>query len=132
MTSPYQMFGTNKALEAEKGVTIDYGSFSITVLRAGNSNRKYLERLTAKMRPYRTQKKMDPDVSRRLLAEVYAEAVIVGWKDVKDASGNSMEFTRENCVKLLIDLPDMFDDLVRFAEDMRNFQTEQVEEETKN
>lgn len=132
MTSPYQMFGTNKALEAEKGVTIDYGGFSITVLRAGNGNRKYLERLTAKMRPYRTQKKIDPDVSRRLLAEVYAEAVIVGWKDVKDASGNSMEFTRENCVKLLMDLPDMFDDVVRFAEDMRNFQTEQVEEETKN
>lgn len=135
MKSPYEMFGTDKTLEKEKGITIDYGAFKITVLRAGGSNTKYSGVLSAKLRPHQRAVQngtISEELNRRLLAEVYAEAVIIGWTDLKDADGNAIEFSRENCVKLLLDLPDLFNDIIRSADDIRNFRAQQVEEEAKN
>jgi len=43
--------------------------------------------------------------------EAYAEAVILGWDGVAGPDGAPLPFTRENAVKLMLDLPDLFRDV---------------------
>ena len=119
----YAAFETSKPLESD-GIAVDYGDFRFTIARAGGSNRRYLYALERKMRPHRRALAagvLDEEVATRLLAEAYAEAVILGWDGVTDRDGNALPFTRENCVRLLLDLPELFADLREQAEAASNF-----------
>lgn len=135
MKSLYEVFGTDTSLENDKGVVIDYGVAKITVNRAGGANTKYQKVLEAKLRPYRRKLEagtMDPELNRRLLAEVYAEAIITGWEGVTDTKNKPLAFNKENCVKVLIDLPDFFSDIIAFTSDLKNFRKAEIEEDSKN
>lgn len=134
-TGPYDLFKNNEELESGAGVTIEYPGFSITIHRAGGSNKRFAQLLNAKMKPYRHQFErgmLADDVSRRILLESYAEGVVIGWKNVKDADGNDMAFTKENVVKLFSDLPDLFSDIKQQAEDAALFREEQEKADEKN
>lgn len=135
MKSPYDFFKTDKDLETGKGVELDYGAFSITIHRAGGQNAKFASVTMAKMAPHRRKLQsgsLDEDVGRRLMAEIYAESVIIGWKNVVDEAGKPLPFTKENCVKLLLDLPEFFSDIQEQAQNMANFRAEALEKEAKN
>lgn len=135
MTSPYQLFGTDKELETGKGVTLEYPGFSITIHRAGGANKKFAKTLAEKMNPHRQRFErglLDDDTSQKILVETYAEAVVVGWKDVKDATGKKIPFTVENAVKLFIDLPDLFNDVKAQANNAAVFRQENEKVEAKN
>ncbi len=131
--NPYDIFETNKNLESGEGVTLQYPGFSITIHRAGGSNKKFAQVLSSKMKPFRQQFErgmLDDETSARILLESYAEGVIVGWKDVKDRAGKTLAFTKENVVKLFTDLPDLFADVKAQAENAALFreQAEKVDE----
>lgn len=131
--SPYTLFKNNENLEAGQGVTLQYPGFSITIHRAGGSNKRFAQILSAKMKPHRHQYDrgiLDDETSKRILLESYAEGVVVGWKDVKDANGKNMPFNKENVVKLFSDLPDLFNDVKQQAENVALFreETEKVDE----
>ncbi len=132
----YKSFSMNQDLEAGKGVDLDYGkSGVITIHRAGGSNQKYSKVASAKLKPYARQlhtKTADPKVIERVMAEIYAESVIIGWKNVKDSEGKAMSFTKANVVKLLTDLPELFADIQRAADDVALFREEELEEDAKN
>lgn len=135
MTNPYELFGTDKELEAGKGVILQYPGFSITIHRAGGANKKFSAILDQKMKPYRQRFErglLDDDTSLKILLETYAEAVVVGWKDVKDADGKTMEFNTQNVVKLFTDLPDLFEDVKNQANKVAVFRQEQEKVEEKN
>lgn len=133
--SPYDLFKNNENLEAGDGVRLEYPGFSITIHRAGGSNKRFANILSAKMKPFRHQLDrgiMDDDVSARILREAYAEGVVVGWQDVKDADGNDMPFSKENVVKLFTDLPDLFADVRSQAENVSLFREEGEKADEKN
>lgn len=133
--SPYDLFKNNEELESGAGVTIQYPGFAITIHRAGGSNKRFAQILNAKMKPYRHQFErgmLADDVSARILLESYAEGIVIGWKNVKDADGNEMEFTKENVVKLFSDLPDLFNDIKQQAENAALFREEQEKADEKN
>jgi len=135
MMNPYKMFGNDKTLEAEKGIALDYGDFQIRVARAGGSNSNFARMLRTKLKPYKRQVDlgtMDDAVAQKILAEVYAESVILGWSGVTDTNGDVLEFNTENAVKLLLDLPDLFTDIQRQAENFTNFRQAELEDEVKN
>lgn len=134
-TSPYDLFKNNENLEAGQGVTLEYPGFSITIHRAGGSNKKFANILSAKMKPYRHQLDrgiMDDEISARILREAYAEGVVVGWNNVKDAEGKEMPFSKENVIKLFTDLPDLFADVRTQAENVSLFREEQEKADEKN
>lgn len=115
----YQTFKTDSAVEKE-GIVLAYGPNSkglpieIRVARAGGSNTKFKRILELKTRPYKRQiaaDSMPDEVDARIMAEVYAEAVILGWENVESAEGNPLPFSKENCIKLLSDLPELFRDI---------------------
>lgn len=135
MSNPYQLFGTDKKAETEQGISLDYGSFKIRIVRAGGANRKYVETLNRRLKPYRRQMEndtLDSDVALRTMAEVYADTVIIGWEGVTDAEGRDLDYCRNNVIKLLTDLPELFRDLQEQAGKAALFRASEREEEQKN
>jgi hypothetical protein len=135
MTNPYQLYATNKKLEAEKGIVLDYPGFSITIARAGGSNKKFNKTMLELVRPYRRQQEqglLDEELANELLIKAYAEAVILGWEGIDDENGEPLEYSKEACIKLLSDLPELFNDIQKQAQDYSNFKVIQEEIERKN
>ena len=129
------MFGTDKDLESGAGVTIDLGGVKFTIHRAGGSNRKYAQVLSAKVAPYRRQMQantLDEAVSTKLMAEVYADTIIIGWEGVLDDKGKKVPYTRENVINALIEYPELFQFIQEEAGRVANFRREELEAEEKN
>ncbi len=130
--SMYGQLETDKALET-KGVEVNYGSFRVTLARAGGANKKYEKVLNARSKPHQRAMKaemMDGDVAIEIMREVYADSIILHW-EAKDAKGKwqvgieakpakgvtklaIVPFTRENVVQAMVDLPEL---LLWFKED---------------
>ena len=132
--SPYSMFGTDKTQE-ENGVAIDYGYFAIIVKRAGQNNKQF----KAKLRRVNEQKgkrmqigavtddEMEDDMIR-----LFAETVVVGWREVRNEQNELIPFSVDACVKLFKDLPDLFLDVRTQAMDFHTFLEVEIEEASKN
>lgn len=138
--SLYKQFTTDNKLERE-GILLEYGNASngqpitIRVARAGGSNAQYQKRMEALVKPYRRQiqtETIDPKQVEKLIRQVYAETVVLGWENVEDADGKPMPFTRENCLKLFEDLPDLFADIQEQAQRAALYRTEIREAEAGN
>jgi hypothetical protein len=128
--SLYSAFATDKQLEQD-GVLLDYGPNSkdqpiqIRIARAGGNNAKFAKVLQKRMDVIKRQiKTMDNKAATKLMIEVYADSVVLGWTGVQDRDGNDLEFTRENVVKLFTDLPDLFADVQQQSQDIALFREE--------
>jgi hypothetical protein len=124
----YEIFETDHDLETG-GLTLKYGEIEVTIARAGGANRKFASIMEQKMRPYRTSINLgtlDETTAQQLLAEAYSEAVILGWKGVKGRDGKTIAFTKTNVVKVLLDLPDFFNDIREQSERVANFTVGEV------
>jgi len=135
MTNPYELFGTDKDLENGSGVSIDYPGFSITLHRAGGSNKQFGKVFVNKLKPHRQKHArgvLEEGVAHTILVETYAETVIIGWEGVKDAKNKTIAFSVENCIKLLTDLPELFEDIQVQANNFATFKAEVEEIEEKN
>jgi len=134
MTSPYALFSTDTNLE-QAGITLDYGSFRLSIARAGGANRKFAQVLEAKLKPHRRQiqtETLADEVAHRLIVEAYAESVILGWDGVVDTAGQPLPFTRDNAVRLMTDLPDLFRDVQEQATKAALFRRQAQEADEKN
>jgi hypothetical protein len=149
MDSPYKVFKTDAKIETE-GLWLDYGGFEIRIKRAGGANARYKKLLKKRVKPYRRQidnETISEDTADRLWAGIYADSVIDGWRtkvvdkdgkllEYKDGfipgeDGELMQYSRENCIKLLLDLPDLFTDIKEQAQVVSNFRAEALEEDEK-
>jgi hypothetical protein len=116
----------------------------ITVARAGGSNDKFSKSLEVKYRPYRTQidnETMDEKVAERLLAEAFAETIVMGWAGVSSLDVGltqegeelyEVKFSVENCVKLFTNLPEHFRDVRTQAMKFANYRRAELDFDIKN
>jgi hypothetical protein len=137
------MFGTDQKKEQE-GIKLNYSDqFYIIVARAGGSNEHYRKVLEKKLRPYRKlidMGKLDDDVASRVLREAFVEGVVLGWGSPVLGEGlmpnrpgqDPITFNYENACKLFADLPDLFQDVYKQANDMQLFSTLEDEDDAKN
>lgn len=128
----YDLFETDKNLESGDGVTLDYGDFQIRIHRAGGANTKFGKALEALQKKHRRQLEMGTtpdDVISRLNAELYADSIIIGWVGVEDRVGNKLAFTRENVIKVLLDLPGLFRNIRMAAAEEALFLVKQKDED---
>lgn len=132
----YSKFGTSKDAESGAGVDLDYGKMGkFRIHRAGGSNARYKNFAQAKMKPYNRQIQagtMDDDVATKLMVEIFAKTVIVGWAGVKDRDGKDLPFSVDNAIQLFTDLPDLFSDIRAAALDHQTFMAEEKEIAVKN
>jgi len=138
--SLYSQFKTDENLE-RTGIVLEYGNNSkgkpmgIRIARAGGSNSAYLKLMEAALKPYRRQLQndlMDNGTIEKVLREVYAKTIVLGWENIEDAEGKPLEFTVEHCVKLFTDLPDLFTDVRSQAEKSALFRAEIMANDAKN
>ena len=142
MASPYKLFKTDPANEL-KGTRVDYGDEAyFVVARAGGANKKYLDAMGARLKPFRRQiatETMDEKVADRIVMEVFVDTVLLGWGSkehgdgrIGDAEDQPLEFTRDNALKVLTDLPELFQALRAESERLANFNSAVKEEDAKN
>jgi len=134
MASPYQLFGTSKESETE-GVDLDYGDFIIKARRAGGDNKEFGRRLRKYLKKHKKAVALDAELTdqqRKELIEIYVDTVIVGWENLKGRDGKNMNHTRGNAIKLMFDLPDLFQDIRTSTGDFQNFRQEQIAETVKS
>ncbi len=148
--SMYGQLETDKALET-KGVEVNYGSFRVTLARAGGANKKYEKLLDARSKPHRRAMKtdtMDNEVAIEVMREVYADSIILHWES-KDAKGEwqvgieakpkkgsvkvaIVPFNRENVVQAMVDLPELLIWFKEDAEKLSLYLVQELEEDVKN
>lgn len=135
--SLHKKYSNNRELEAGKGIVVEYegGSVKLHMRRAGGLNESYTRVLREKLEPHQRRMKVDtlPDaLAKRLLAETYAETVIIGWEGVTDKSDNAIAFSVQACTELLLELPDFFDLVREDASNLSMFKEAQLEADEKN
>lgn len=132
MMSLLDQYRVNKD-SAVNGVEIPIGLDNyLTLAYAGASNTKFAGVLQSKMQvglAKNKRKRLSVEDDRRILAEAYAECIVLGWRgpDFKDKP-----FSKEAVVDLFMELPEFFKDVQDLASDMDLFVAEQEEEATKN
>jgi hypothetical protein len=135
MSNTYSMFKTDSTTE-QTGIWLRYSpTMRIRVARSGGGNVAFAKALEAKSKPYRLAIKnemMDNELGKQILIEVYAETVVLGWEGVTDERGKDLPHSRENVVKLLTDLPDLFQDIIEQSSKMALFRQQQLETEAGN
>jgi ADP-dependent phosphofructokinase/glucokinase len=124
----YDMFLTSDSLETN-GFQLIFGQAEFTVARAGGKNKLFIE---ARDKYLKIFTRDDAENSALFMANVWASSVVKGWKNVHDENGKELKFTHENCVKVLIDLPDLFDDIRSQSRDFQQFKERAVKEAEKN
>lgn len=152
--SLYKLFKTNARAE-EQGVWLEYedAKTRVKVTRAGGQNKKFQKKLEALSRPYRRAIQADMmsnEKMRKLTMQTFIATVIVGWEcwDDEKAStmdngdgwvpgvpgedGTVLEFNKANVEKVLTDLPDLFDDIIDYAQKSAMFREEILEIEAGN
>lgn len=138
--SLYKQFKTDDNLE-RIGILLQYGENSkgkpiaIRIARAGGANSQYTKLIEARVKPYRRQiqnETIERVVVDKLLRQVYAETVVLGWENVEDEAGNELPFSTDNCVKLFEDLPDLFADIQEQSQRAALFRQDILEADSKN
>lgn len=141
--SLYSAFKTDKELEVQ-GVAIDYGDFKIVLARAGGANHKFAKVANAKVKPYRRMMEagtLPPEIDRKLTAEIYSEAVVIGWwtkvsgeftSGIESPEGEILPFSQENVCNTLLALPDLMTEVIQQAQDLALFKAEEREEDLGN
>lgn len=115
--SLWEQFEMDPVVEVE-GIIVDYGTEKFRIARAGGANKKFLKAIQQTNRKYRKQLEhdlMEDELAEQIMREVYAKTIVLGWEGVTDRDGEPMEFSLENCIKLFVALPELYNDLREMA-----------------
>ncbi len=134
MVKIYEMCGTSVDKEVN-GTVVEYGDAKITLARAGGRNHRFAETLSKKLQPYRraaSNGTLPPETDRKLLIEVYAETVVLGWENILDQDGSPIPCNKQNIIKVFTDLPDFFRDIQELANSVTTFREQDIDDAVKN
>jgi hypothetical protein len=140
MRGLYQQYETDAKVEKE-GVWLEFGpnthdnEIKIRVARAGGANESYLKQLEFRSKPIRRgiqTETVDRKKLETIVREVYAETVVVAWENVEDREGKLLEFNKENVLKVLTDLPWIYQEIMEASTKLQLFRKEILEEDAKN
>jgi len=141
--SLYQRYATDPGAEKE-GQLLRLGDVRMLVARAGGSNEAFKRVFSQKTKPYRYELQkgtMDDDVSTDIMVETYAETIVLGWEQKIDGEwqpyilgpdDEKLEFTKENFCKVMKDLPELFKEVVQFANATEAFLAQEEEDDMGN
>lgn len=131
-TKDFGAYDTDADLETGKGVWLKFpGKRRIRILRAGGANRAFGRRYAALTKPYRRemdQDMLDPDISERIMRQLYAEHVVVDWEGITDKDGATIPYSREAGIAFFTAFPEVLKDVIHYATEAATFINEDIEE----
>jgi hypothetical protein len=107
------------------GIWMPYGDFMVLLARAGGSNKEFgkaLRKYGKKFEHLLRLEAVEEEEALAVLRQVYTDTVILDWKvkdneewvrgihDPSDES-NILPFSRENVLRVLTEMPELFDDI---------------------
>jgi hypothetical protein len=125
-------YATNKKAEIE-GVWKDFGNGCfIKIARIGNPEyKKIFQKVTKAYQASARRGALSEDKANKLMIEVMSKAIILDWKEMYEGS-QKIEHSQEECVRILTEYPDLFEQINEIANEMESFKLEQDEELEKN
>ena len=131
MADLYKLFKGATNLETE-GVWFEIAEgVKFLMARAGGANKKYNRVFQSLMKPHMRAYRngtLDDAVSNKIMRQAFAKGVLLDWEGVQDESGNTLEFSYDNAMKLFTDLPDLFDALFDEAGKLGNYTLKEMED----
>lgn len=115
----YAQYKTDPKVEQE-GVVLELGlnqrgeMAALRIARAGGANVAFSKLVEQKLKPHKRAVQtdsLDKAVADNIMKDVYASTVVVGWENMEDENGEPLEFTKDNVLKVLNDLPDLWADV---------------------
>jgi hypothetical protein len=134
----YEVFEADIKKE-EFGSTLKFGDTEFKIARMGQFNRRWSEYIREYGNPFESALKdsepgkvLDQDIAiNDEVIDLLAKSIVVSWSNVKDKKNNDLEFSIENCKKLLKDIPFVSVAILRFSLNIENYRKEQEAEEKK-
>lgn len=134
MTNLFKKYETSPKKETD-GVEITIDGAVFICRRAGGGNRRYRAAigLAASSPELQTRLKSE-DTGEQVSAEdeatmtAFADAVVLGWRDVLDRNDQPLEFNKANFMDLMLSCPDVWLNLRNSARDLDNFRIDQSKE----
>ena len=71
---------------------------------------------------------MDEEHASEVMFDVYAKAIVIGWKGFKSKGGEEIPFTVSNCIDLFKESEEIWLQVYSNAQNLSNFRTLEVEE----
>lgn len=136
----FKQFATDPQAEKE-GVRFEIGvnskgeTIAFQIARAGGQNVAYFKSLETKTKPYKTQIQtgtMDADLAAKVMREVFAESVVIGWEGVEDEAGYPLEYSPGAAATLFAQLPELYALLQEQAQNVALYRKEVLDNVAKN
>lgn len=136
----FKQFATDPQAEKdgirfEIGVNSQGETIAFQIARAGGQNVRYVKAIEAKTKPYRMQIQagtIDPEIAARLMREVFAESVVIGWEGVEDENGQLLTYSPEAAATLFEQLPELYALLQEQAQNVALYRKEVLDNVAKN
>lgn len=157
----FKTYQTDKTKELEGVVFTPDSTTAITIARGGGANVQYAKAIDRKSKPMRRQIEagiLDPELDRKMMAEVYAETVIKNWETLITIKGKPelvqgleanpeapdgtythtpdehglVPFNKQNVVATLRLLPDLMIDIQRESQNLANYRAEERKADSGN
>lgn len=124
-------FLTDANLETE-GVDLSFGKDRfITVRRAGGANVAFTNYLADAFKGNEfavANKSMTDEEARVIMYDAYASFVVIGWRGWQDDKGKEIPYSKENCVELFTESRELYEHIVRTANDLNTFRQNEVKD----
>lgn len=141
-------FKTDRDAEVQ-GVWIEVGindhnqePIKIHLSRMSAANKRYTKELNRVTKPHQSaiqNDALDNDLAKKMLQEVFADTVLLGWENLPkseltgvETDTELLEFNRDNALALFRELPDMYDDWEARANKAAAFREVEQKESAKN
>lgn len=136
----FKQFATDPQAEKE-GVRFEIGvnsqgeTIAFQIARAGGQNIRFAKSMESKTKPYKTQiqtNTIDPETAARLMREVFAESVVIGWEGVEDEDGKLLTYSPEAAATLFEQLPELYALLQEQAQNVALYRKDALDNVAKN
>ena len=123
---------TDKVAEVE-GLNKDFGDGCfIKIARIGNSEyKKYFQKITKPYQKAIRRGVLSDEIADKLLIDAMANKIVLGWSGMTE-DDKPVEYSVENCIRILTTYTDLKDQIQEIANEMESFKAEDDEDLEKN
>ena len=111
-----------------EGSKFFYRGNELIVARSGNVNFKKMFR--EEIKPYKEEVdagRMTEEQSNTIMIECVSKTILVGWNKFTDITGEEFKYSHSHAKSLLTDDKDVYDEIIKFSENIDNNLTESDE-----
>lgn len=112
----------------DSGSWIDFKDAKFLIAHSGNVRfQRAMQRLQKPFRRKIDKGEMDPADQKRILIQALAEAILLDWQGVSNASGQAVQYSRELAIKALTNDDELREFVIEYSLDLANFKAAEEE-----